>query len=268
MKLDVRHNVPLKEHCTFKIGGMADNFVVVNTEEELSLAKEMDRPFILGNGSNILFSDQGYRGTIIKLGAGFSKIEVGEDYIEAGAGALLSKVSSAATDAGLSGLEFASGIPGSVGGGVYMNAGAYDHSLSELFDNKEGFGYRMSPYKANNEIVTKARFNLIPADKEKIKNLVRDYTLRRTSKQPLSYPSAGSFFKRPEGHFAGKLIEDAGLKGYKVGGAQVSLMHAGFIVNTGNASAEDVKALMRHIQMVVKTKFDVDLMPEVIIMEE
>lgn len=268
MSLNIKHNEILKNHCTFKIGGPADNFVVVESEEELIEAMSMPRALLLGNGSNVLFSDKGYRGTIVKLGEAFSKIEVQGNVIIAGAGALLAKVSNIAMENGLSGLEFACGIPGSVGGAMLMNAGAYDHSISELLDDKEGFGYRKSPFMTNGEIVRFAKFNLVPCDKEVIKARMKEYTAKRMSKQPLSYPSAGSFFKRPEGHFAGKLIEDAGLKGFEIGGAKVSDLHAGFIINTGNATSEDVINLMKHVQNVVKEKFGVSLKPEVIIVEE
>ena len=268
MSSNIKHNEILANYCTFKIGGPADNFVVVETEEELKEAMSMPRAMLLGNGSNILFSDKGYRGTIVKLGEGFSKIEVKGSTIVAGAGALLVKVANVALENGLSGLEFACGIPGSVGGAMLMNAGAYDHSISELLDDKEGFGYRQSPFKTKGEIVTSAKFNLLPDDKEQIKARMKDYTQRRTSKQPLSYPSAGSFFKRPTGYFAGKLIEDAGLKGFSVGGAQISSLHAGFVINTGNATSEDVINLMHHVQETVENKFGVLLEPEVIIVEE
>jgi len=268
MSLNVKHNEILKNHCTFKIGGPADNFVVVENEEELMEALEMPRAFLLGNGSNVLFSDKGYRGTIVKLGQSFSKIEVVGESIIAGAAALLPMVANIAFENSLSGLEFACGIPASVGGAMLMNAGAYEHSISELLDDKQGFGYRKSPFMTNGKIVTKAKFNLKKNDKEEILARMKDYTQRRTSKQPLSYPSAGSFFKRPSGYYAGKLIEDAGLKGFAIGGAQISSLHAGFVINTGNATCEDVLNLMKHTQGVVLDKFGVKLDPEVIIVEE
>lgn len=268
MSLNILHNEALKNHCTFKIGGPADNFVIVNTEDELREAMTMERAFLLGNGSNILFSDEGYRGTIVKLGEGFADIKIEGNTIVAGAGALLAKVSNIAADNGLSGLEFACGIPGSVGGAMLMNAGAYEHSISELLDDQTGFGYRESPFKKNGEIVTSAKFNLVPDSTEAIRERMKDYTKRRTTKQPLSYPSAGSFFKRPEGHFAGKLIEDAGLKGFAVGGAMVSDLHAGFVINKGNATSKDVMELMHIVQDAVYTKFGVKLEPEVIIVGE
>jgi len=268
MSLNIKHNEILKNHCTFKIGGPADNFVVVENEAELKEAMAMPRAFLLGNGSNVLFSDKGYRGTIVKLGESFSKIEVVGESIIAGGSALLSHVSKIALENGLSGLEFACGIPASVGGALLMNAGAYEHSVSELLDNKEGFGYRKSPYMDNGEIVTSVKFNLKKDSKDAIEARMKDYTQRRVTKQPLSFPSAGSFFKRPDGYFAGKLIEDAGLKGYQVGGAQISSLHAGFVINTGAATSEDVINLMHHTQKIVMDKFGVELVPEVIIVEE
>ena len=261
-------NAMMKDYTSFRVGGPADLLVVVESEEELYEAMKLPRAMLLGNGSNTLFSDAGYRGTVVKLGEEFMKIEQDGNCLVAGGGVLLPVISRYAQERGLSGLEFACGIPGSVGGAAYMNAGAYDHSLSELFDDKEGFGYRKSPYMTNGQIVTKVKFNLIPDDRQAILERMKDYSQRRSSKQPLTYPSAGSFFKRPEGYFAGKLIQDAGLKGFSVGGAQVSELHAGFIINTGNASASDILELMHHVQEKVFERFGVKLEPEVRIIAE
>lgn len=266
--MKISKNVLMKDYTTFKVGGPADCLVVAETEADIKEALSMDRPLVIGNGSNIIFSDAGYRGTVIKLGGEFSEIKLEGNTVVAGAAALLPVVSRFAAEHGLSGLEFACGIPASTGGAVYMNAGAYEHSVSELFDSSEGFGYRKSPFMTNGEVVTSARFNLVPADKEEIFERMREYTAKRTSKQPLAYPSAGSFFKRPEGYFAGKLIQDAGLKGYSIGGAQVSELHAGFIINTGNASAEDIFSLMHYVQKRVKEESGVNLEPEVRIIAE
>lgn len=258
----------MKHYTSFKVGGPADRLVVVENRDELTDALQMPRPMLLGNGTNVLFSDSGYRGTVIKLGGNFNTVSIDGNVITAGAGASLTAVSRMAYENGLSGLEFACGIPGSVGGAVYMNAGAYNHSLSELFDSAEGFGYRKSPFMTSGEIVYEARFNMRFADREQIKAVMDDYTKRRTSTQPLRYPSAGSFFKRPEGNFAGKLIQDAGLKGYSVGGAQISELHAGFIINTGEASATDILRLMKYVQKTVFEHSGVMLEPEVRIIGE
>lgn len=261
-------NAMMKDYTSFKVGGPADLLVVVESEEELNEAMKMPRAMLLGNGSNTLFSDAGYRGTVVKLGNEFMKIEQDGNSLIAGGAVLLPSLSRYAQERGLSGLEFACGIPGSVGGATYMNAGAYEHNLAELFDDSEGFGYRKSPYMTNGQLITKVKFNLVPDDKKAIQWRMREYSLKRSSKQPLTYPSAGSFFKRPEGYFAGKLIQDAGLKGYSVGGAQVSELHAGFIINTGGATCADILELMNYVQEKVFAEFGVKLEPEVRIIAE
>lgn len=266
--MKIIENAMMKDYTSFKVGGPADRLVLVESEEELKEAMNMPRAMLLGNGSNTLFSDAGYRGTVVKLGKEFMKIEQVGNSLIAGGAALLPALARFAQDRGLSGLEFACGIPGSVGGATYMNAGAYEHSLSELLDDSEGFSYRNSPYMTNGQYITKVKFNLHPDEKNAIQCRMRDYTARRNEKQPLSYPSAGSFFKRPDGYFAGKLVEDAGLKGYSVGGAQVSKLHAGFIINTGNASASDILELMKYVQEKVMNQFGVMLEPEVRIIAE
>ena len=257
----------------------------------LETAKEADIPFfVMGNGSNLLVKDGGMEGLVIQLGCQFAAIEVDEVqnlgtnweycYIHAEAGALLSRIAAEAAEAGLCGLEFASGIPGSLGGGLFMNAGAYDGQLSEvvqsvlvmnpengklreLRNDEMHFGYRRSVLQETGEIALEATLMLSSSNKEDIRAKMDDFRARRTSKQPLAYPSAGSFFKRPEGHFAGALIEQAGLKGLTHGGAQVSELHAGFLINKGNATAADVLELAHMVQATVWNETGVKLEPEV-----
>ena len=275
-ELDIKENFPLSSITTFRCGGPADRLVTVNSREELKEALSLPRPMILGNGSNVLFSDAGYRGTIIKFGPQLSKIEIDGTRVKAGAGALLAQAAKAACAHGLTGFEFATGIPGSVGGGVYMNAGAYDGSISDVLVKVKsipqlrnyGLSYRHSNFMEKGAIILEAEFELKPGIQAEIDAKVADLTQKRTSKQPLSYPSAGSFFKRPEGYFAGKLIQDAGLKGKSVGGAQVSELHAGFIINTGGAKSSDIIELMHIVQQEVLDRFGVQLEPEVRIIAE
>ena len=275
-ELDIKDNFPLSSITTFRCGGPADRLVTVNSREELKEALGLPRPMILGNGSNVLFSDAGYRGTIIKFGPQLSKIEIDGTKVKAGAGALLAQAAKAACAHGLTGFEFATGIPGSVGGGVYMNAGAYDGSISDVLVKVKsipqlrnyGLSYRHSNFMEKGAIILEAEFELKPGIQAEIDAKVADLTQKRTSKQPLSYPSAGSFFKRPEGYFAGKLIQDAGLKGKSVGGAQVSELHAGFIINTGGAKSSDIIELMHIVQQEVLDRFGVQLEPEVRIIAE
>ena len=276
IKLDIKENYPLSSITTFRCGGPADRLVTVNSREELAEALKLPRPMILGNGSNVLFSDAGYRGTIIKFGPELSKITVEGTTVKAGAGALLAQAAKAACAKGLTGLEFATGIPGSVGGAVYMNAGAYDGCIADVLTKavsipqlrNYGLSYRHSRFMEKGAIILEAQFELKEGVQAEIDAKVADLTLKRTSKQPLSYPSAGSFFKRPEGHFAGKLIQDAGLKGRSVGGAQVSELHAGFIINTGGAKSSDIIELMHIVQQEVLDRFGVQLEPEVRIIAE
>ena len=276
---------PMAGHTTFRIGGPADCFLQPENEEQLIqvqryLGKVGIPFFVLGNGSNLLVSDAGYRGVIIQVGRKMSAIEVEGCTIKAQAGATLAQVAKAALEHGLTGLEFASGIPGTVGGGVVMNAGAYDGELSQVVArvhvvNSEGeimeldnetmeFGYRTSAIKNTSLAITEVQFELSEGDKEQIREKMEDYTSRRREKQPLEYPSAGSTFKRPKGFFAGKLIMDAGLRGYQKGGARVSDKHCGFVINTGDATAEDVRNVIREVQERVKEKFHVTLETEVI----
>ena len=275
IKLDKKENYPLSSITTFRCGGPADRLVTVNSRDELLKAMELPRPMILGNGSNVLFPDSGYRGTIIKFGPALSRISVRGRVLRAGAGASLAAAAKAACAKGLTGMEFATGIPGSVGGAVYMNAGAYDGCIADtLFEVKSipevkdfDLSYRHSAFMDCGAIILEAAFRLKAGDQAEIDAKVADLTARRKEKQPLQYPSAGSFFKRPEGYFAGKLIQDAGLKGASVGGAQVSELHAGFIINKGGATTADVLALMNLVQKTVYDKYGVMLQPEVRIIE-
>ena len=275
---------PMKRHTTFRIGGPAEGFVMAGNLEEvqriLEICRTEDLPyFILGNGSNLLVSDRGYRGVVIQLDRNFGEVKVEGTEIHASAGALLSTIAVAARRASLTGFEFAGGIPGTLGGAVVMNAGAYGGEMKDVLRkvmvmDQSGkvfeipaeelqMGYRTSIIKTAGYIVLGAVLSLKEGNLEEIKMLTRKLSEQRTSKQPLEYPSAGSTFKRPEGYFAGKLIMDSGLRGYRVGGAQVSEKHCGFVINTGDATAEDVRCLMKHVTEIVYAKFGVTLEPEV-----
>lgn len=278
-------NEPLCKHTTFKIGGPAKYFCTVNNEASLTslisvLKSENIRFFILGNGSNILADDNGFDGAIITLSGDFCKSElIDADVIRCYSGVKLSTLCKFALENSLAGLEFAFGIPGTVGGAVYMNAGAYggemknvvasvryldsDGSIKELGAEKLDFRYRHSVFTDSEKIILSADIKLSKADKADISAKMNDFMERRKSKQPLEYPSAGSVFKRPEGYFAGALIEQAGLKGYTIGGAQVSEKHSGFIINYNNATCEDVKKLVKHIQDTVMEKDGVMLECEI-----
>lgn len=280
--------VILDKFTTLHVGGAADYFAEPENEEQLlrllKRAKDAGIPVLLmGNGSNLLVKDGGFRGLVIRLGKSFSKIERTGNCLYAQAGALLSALARQAQEASLTGLEFAQGIPGSVGGGVYMNAGAYGGELAQtlafirVFDGEiirdvpvgeMDYSYRHSRAMEENWIILGAQFHLTPGDPEAIESAMRDFASRRREKQPLEYPSAGSFFKRPAGHFAGALIEGAGLKGLSVGGAQVSEKHAGFLINTGGATASDFLSLMEQVQSRVMEKYGVALEPEVRIVGE
>lgn len=275
----------MSKHTTFRIGGPADIFLEPENVEQLlsvrSVLQEAGIPcFLLGNGSNLLVSDEGYRGAIIKVGPAMSDIRVEGSVVIARAGALMSQVARVAWEHGLAGLEFASGIPGTIGGGIVMNAGAYGGELSQVvrrvqvltpegevqeLDNAAmEFGYRQSVVKRRGLIVTEVELELQPGDKEAIKSRMDDLAARRREKQPLEYPSAGSTFKRPEGYFAGELIMKAGLRGFQIGGARVSDKHCGFVVNMGHATAADVRAVINEVESRVRASFQVDLEPEVI----
>lgn len=276
---------PMSFHTTFRVGGPAALFLEIKTvlqlQELLTFFKESGTEyFIVGNGSNLLVSDDGYDGAVLHIGGEFNKIQVAGKKITAQAGALLSKVASVALEHSLTGLEFASGIPGSVGGGAVMNAGAYEGEMRQVvslvrgiapdgkevaFTNEElQFDYRKSLLKQEKIVVTEVEFQLSYGKEEEIAVKMADFAERRRTKQPLEYPSAGSTFKRPKGYFAGKLIMDAGLRGVSIGGAQVSEKHCGFIINKGGATAADIRRLIKEVQDRVKKQFDVELEPEVI----
>ncbi|MBQ1492130.1 MAG: UDP-N-acetylmuramate dehydrogenase [Blautia sp.] len=275
---------PLKKHCSFQIGGPADVFCQVANGEELrqvlSICKEEGIPFFfLGNGSNMLCNDLGFRGVVITPLPHMQKMEVEGTSIYAEAGASFMKVAALSRDASLAGLAWARGIPGSVGGAVVMNAGAYGGEVCQVLESvmlltPQGevvkvpakdlsLSYRHSRLMESGEIVLSARFSLTPGDQEEIAREGKELLMRRAEKQPLEYPSAGSTFKRPEGYFAGKLIQDAGLSGFQVGGAVVSSKHCGFVVNAGGATCEDVVSLMSQVRRRVFDAFGVWLEPEV-----
>ncbi len=279
---------PMSRHTTFRVGGPAELFLEIRTASEIQklltfFQESGTKYFIVGNGSNLLVSDGGYDGAILHIGEGFDKIGVVGEKVRAQAGALLGRAALTAQQNSLTGLEFAFGIPGSVGGAAVMNAGAYGGEMSQvvsmvtgftsdgdevkLFNKELDFGYRKSILKQEKIVVAEVEFCLSDGSPEEISMKMNDLTGRRRAKQPLEYPSAGSTFKRPEGHFAGKLIMDAGLKGLCVGGAQVSEKHCGFIINKGGATAADVRQLMKKVQDRVKEQSGVELEPEIICLE-
>ncbi len=281
---------PMSRHTSFRTGGLAKVLVSPADEKELSEALKLChenslRFYVMGNGSNLLVTDEGFDGVIIKIDRDFNggEITVKDEYICASAGALLSKVAAAALNASLTGFEFAAGIPGSVGGAVSMNAGAYGGEMKDVISsvrlmNYEGeiktfsceemnFGYRHSVLNEENYIVLSAEILLKKGNYDDIKDYMKELSDKRKEKQPLEYPSAGSTFKRPEGYFAGKLIMDAGLRGYKVGGAQVSEKHCGFVINAGDATSTDILNLMENVKNIVYEKFGVILEPEVKILK-
>lgn len=281
---NVHTDEPMSRHTTFRIGGNADYFVKPGNADEvaavIAVCREYSIPyFILGNGSNLLVSDDGYRGMIINIMDNMDSVTVDGRIITAQAGALLVRVSVMARDNALTGLEFASGIPGTIGGAVYMNAGAYGGEMKnvvktvraidgygriyELDSEKMDFSYRHSIVEERKLIVLEVTLELEHGSREAIDDRMKELAEARRSKQPLEYPSAGSTFKRPEGYFAGKLIMDAGLRGYSVGGAQVAEKHCGFVINKGGATASDVVELIRDVQHDVDDKFGVTLEPEV-----
>lgn len=282
-------NICLREsmasHTTFRIGGLADCFVELENEEQLikiqNYLQKVGVPFfILGNGSNLLVSDEGYRGVILRIGSGMNRIRIEGCAVIAQAGATMAQVARAALEHGLTGMEFASGIPGTIGGGVVMNAGAYGGELSGIVTqvrvvNADGeileldnatmeFGYRISTIRNHPFAVTEVRLCLQTGDPQQIRTKMEELATRRREKQPLEYPSAGSTFKRPVGYYAGQLIMEAGLRGFRCGGAKVSDKHCGFVVNVGHATAEDVREVIREVQARVKEQFHVDLETEVL----
>lgn len=290
----IKFNELMKLHTTFRIGGPADLFVIPADAGTLQKAVECCKAFnipwmIIGNGSNLLVGDKGIRGVVFQIfqtmdDVHFEPSNDGEMFVTAGAGILLSRLSKLIAREGLSGFEFASGIPGTFGGAVTMNAGAYGGEMKPLIHSvkvltEEGklrilaqdmldMGYRTSIIQKEKMIVLEATLKLPKGNKEEIEAYINELTARRKEKQPLEYPSAGSTFKRPEGYFAGKLIQDSGLKGYRIGGAQVSKKHSGFVINTGDATAADVLNLIHYVQETVKEHFNVIMEPEVRIIGE
>ena len=283
----VKYNEKMSKYTTMKVGGPCDCIVF---PDEISKIKEVIyfckneniTFFVIGNGSNLLVKDEGIHGVVIKLGHRFGKIEIDGEYILAYAGATMPTLSQLAKKNSLKGLEFACGIPGTIGGGVKMNAGAYGSQISDILyevtymDEREeiktiknkdcSFGYRKSIFTINpNYVILSAKFKLERGNIDEIENKMKENSLARKTKQPLEYPNFGSVFKRPEGYFVGKLVDDAGLRGYKIGGAQVSTKHTGFIVNVDNATCKDVLDLIGYVQTTVYNKFNVKLTPEVII---
>lgn len=288
-KEDIKVNELMKYHTSFKIGGPADYFVTPRNVEQLTktiklCSNEKIPYFIIGNGSNLLVTDKGFRGVLIQIYKNFDEIKIVEDRVYAQAGVLLSKLSKRIYEASLEGFEFASGIPGTLGGAVFMNAGAYGGEMKDIIESvtvvthqgdlidlpKEALelDYRSSILQKEDYVAISVTLQLKKGNKDNIKKNLEDLTDRRKTKQPLEYPSAGSTFKRPSGFFAGKLIMDSGLKGYSIGDAQVSEKHCGFVINKGNATCEEVLMLIEHIQQVVKQQFGVDLETEVKLLGE
>lgn len=281
---DIRFQEPMKNHTTFKIGGPADILIITKSEEEIikaiGICKAYNIPyFVMGNGSNLLVTDKGIRGAVIKINEGFDMIVVKEESIVAQAGALLTAVSKVALRHSLARMEFASGIPGTIGGAITMNAGAYggemkdvvksvrlltdDGTILELENHEMDFRYRNSKVKDNNWIVLSVELGLTHGNFEEIESIINDLTYQRTSKQPLELPSGGSTFKRPEGYFAGKLIDDSGLRGLRHGDAQVSDKHCGFVVNRGNSTYKEVMELIEVIKKTVMDNYGVQLEMEI-----
>lgn len=280
---NVRQREPMSKHTTFRVGGPADVMVWPKGEalsQVIRLCTQRNVPYyIVGNGSNLLVGDKGIRGVVIEMGRGQDTLYIEENRVVAGAGTLLSKTANLAAEHGLSGMEFAAGIPGTLGGAVVMNAGAYGGEMKDIIEyvtvldanGKEHtltveeleLGYRRSCIIERGYIVTQVVLKLTPGDKATILAYMKELREQRRTKQPLEYPSAGSTFKRPEGYFAGKLIQDAGLRGYQVGGAQVSEKHCGFVINLGQATAADICRLIYDVQAEVEKQFQVRLVPEV-----
>ncbi|SCJ88136.1 UDP-N-acetylenolpyruvoylglucosamine reductase [uncultured Eubacterium sp.] len=278
-------NVDMREFTSFKAGGKAREMVILESVEELAeVLQEIHRLqkkyIVLGNGSNTLIKDSGFDGVVVKLGEAFNRVTVEGDRLICGTGALMSVVAKAALAADLTGFEFASGIPGSIGGAIFMNAGAYGGEMKDIVESvrlvrNDGskvesikaadmeLAYRHSVLEETRDVAVTVTLKLKKGNHDEIAAQMADLTRRRNEKQPVQYPSAGSFFKRPEGYFAGKLIQDAGLKGTSVGGAQVSELHSGFIINRGGATATDIIDLMHLVQNTVYDKFGVRLEPEV-----
>lgn len=286
----MKMNVSMRELTTFKIGGPLDLLVepadLSGLQRVIEFCKEEKLPWmVIGYGSNLLVRDKGIRGVGIKLTGYFTFWDIKETEVTAGAGMSLAEVVKKTACYGLTGMEFACGIPGTVGGAVYMNAGAYDGEMARILQKVLAFdpetasvnwyskddlnlGYRLSRFQLDSQIILKMVLQLERAAKESVQARITELTCQRESKQPLEMPSAGSVFRRPPGHFVGPLIEQAGLKGYSIGGARISTKHAGFIVNKGGATARDVLALIQHVQNVINEKFGVELIPEVKVIGE
>jgi UDP-N-acetylmuramate dehydrogenase len=281
---NIKYNELMSEHTSFKVGGPADVFIEPSNLDELKNAlkfvKQHNIPYyVIGNGTNLLIGDRGIRGAIIKIGENFGKIEVTGEEVIAECGVLLSTLSKVVARSTLTGLEFASGIPGYLGGAIAMNAGAYGGEMKDVvewvevldsnlelhrYTNAEmEFVYRKSIVEPRNLIVIRCKMKLKKGNQEEINSIMADLNQKRKTKQPLHLPSAGSTFKRPPGYYAGKLIEDAGLRGFSLGGAQVSELHCGFVVNKGNATARDVYDLIKHVQETVFNQFGIHVETEV-----
>lgn len=286
---DLLLDEPMKNHTTFRAGGNAAVFLTPENEEQLSkvlqiLREKNEDYYILGKGSNLLVSDRGYAGTVIQIYENMSFIRFTDTVMEVSAGVLLSQAASAACEHELTGMEFASGIPGTLGGAVVMNAGAYGEEMKQIVKSVRvlqdhgqiltlgcedmEFGYRTSLIKKRPYIVLSAELQLIPGEQNQIRERMNELKTKRIEKQPLEYPSAGSTFKRPEGYFAGKLIMDAGLQGHQIGGAQVSEKHCGFIINRKDATASEIIMLIRYVVQEVNRQFGVTLEPEVCMLGE
>lgn len=283
-------NVDMRQYTSFKAGGSAKEMAIVESVEELQavlqeIHRENKKWLMLGNGSNTLISDKGFDGLVVKLGEGFAGVEVEEDGLVCGTAALMSVVAKAALRESMTGFEPLSGIPGSLGGAVFMNAGAYDGEMKDVVEyvdivTKDGsevrrvkgedmdFSYRHSILEETGDVAVSVKLKMPKGEQEAIAAKMQELMKRRNEKQPVQYPSAGSFFKRPTGYFAGKLVQDAGLKGLTVGGAQVSELHSGFVINIGGATATDIIDLMHLVQNTVYDKFGVKLEPEVRIIGE
>ena len=287
-------NEPMAPRTTFRVGGPADCLLSPASSEEIALAVRFCREYevpltLMGAGSNVLVSDLGIRGLVVSIGEDYARIGVDKEQegttgLFAEAGARLSALAAFASRSGLSGLEAMSGIPGSVGGAVYMNAGAYERSMQDVVFHtdyldaegcahvaeygEQGFGYRRSLFMDHGHIVTRTTFRLVADAPDHIAERVSDYSKRRRSSQPLELPSAGSVFRRPIGNYAGRLVEESGMKGESIGGAQVSSKHAGFIVNTGGATASDVRRLMEKVQRTVESRTGIRLEPEILMLGE
>lgn len=285
----VKYDEPMNKHTTMKVGGSADVLVIPENIQDvintLKFAKENGIPVtVIGNGSKLLVLDKGIRGIVIKFGSKFSNVQIDGEYITVDAGMTLPRLAIIAKDNSLSGLEFAAGIPGNVGGAVYMNAGAYGSEMSNVIEevtyldedlniktitNIEcNFAYRKSMFRETNKVILSAKLKLNSGNKKEIEELMKQNNEARRTKQPLEYPNAGSTFKRPEGYFVGKLIDDLGLKGYQIGDAQVSTKHSGFIVNKGKATAKDVTELINYIKKKVLEAYGVLLEEEIIVLGE